>query len=111
MRQAGPQALRPRGARAVTSVALAAGLTVGAVACSSKPSRSDLQHALSGRYGLSNEQASCVAKGLFSHFSSSDLKRIRDASEIVALPAGLEVRLSKELQSLERSCGAASVSS
>jgi hypothetical protein len=84
-------------------------LAMGAAGCASSVSQRELETALTHRYGLTSEQASCVAKGLFDHFSADDLRRIRTAPQTASLPSALQIRLSKQLQALERSCGAATV--
>jgi hypothetical protein len=92
-----------RAAAAVVSLILAA--LVFAACSSSSPQRADLARVLHGRYGLTQQQADCVANGLFAAFHGNDLRRLESANSDSDLPASVRSRLPTVLSTLTSRCG------
>jgi hypothetical protein len=92
-----------RAGAAVVSLIFA---VVGFTACSSSaPRQADLANVLHGRYGLTQQQADCVAKGLFGAFHGDDLRRLESAKSDSDLPDSVRSRLPTVLSNLASRCG------
>jgi hypothetical protein len=95
----------------VVAAGLVAAATLAGCGGATKVSRTDLEHALRARYGLSATQADCAADVLFTRLSAPDLRAVRSADNTAALPKALQQRYTAVLDAVQRQCATPAPSS